>query len=91
MCVALLCVYLPAEEGDEAVQDLVFLNQRTTSKLSASLVASGPAGKHAAVIVSMNYTVSLFVRRIHTLLELLQCLEADGLLSCSEFVKHCTV
>jgi WD40 repeat protein len=31
-------------EGDEAVQDLVFLNQRSKSKLSASLVASGPAG-----------------------------------------------
>ena len=35
---------LSPEEGDEAVQDLVFLNQRTRSKLSASLVASGPAG-----------------------------------------------
>ena len=32
-------------EGDNAVQDLVFLEQRTKSKHSASLVASGPAGR----------------------------------------------
>ena len=32
-------------EGDKAVQDLVFLEQRTKSKNSASLVASGPAGR----------------------------------------------
>ena len=34
-------------EGDEAVQDLVFLEQRTKSKTSASLVASGPGGKYS--------------------------------------------
>jgi hypothetical protein len=32
------------QEGDEAVQDLVFLDQRTKSKESACLIASGPAG-----------------------------------------------
>ena len=42
LIVFLLCTPV---EGDEAVQDLVFLDQRAKSKLAASLVASGPAGK----------------------------------------------
>ena len=45
-----VCIVLYIEEGDEAVQDLLFLNQRTKSKLSASLVASGPAGKAQASV-----------------------------------------
>ena len=40
-------LWISTVEGDEAVQELTFLNQRAKSKLSASLVASGPAGTYA--------------------------------------------
>ena len=47
-------------EGDEAVQDLVFLNQRSKSKLSASLVASGPAGKsYESICIGLKYIFTM--------------------------------
>lgn len=42
-------------EGDEAVQKLIFLNQRAKSKLAASLVASGPAGKKSESRISYMF------------------------------------
>ena len=69
-------------EGDEAVQDLVFLDKRTKSKLSASLVASGPAGLYTEACISKSHVSNLF--RPHSLLEHFRCFETNGMLSCSK-------
>ena len=66
-------------EGDEAVLELVFLEQRTKSKHSACLVASGPAGKFIALLPQTVY--ERYLSRLHTLLEHLQSFKANGLFS----------
>ena len=56
-------------EGDEAVQKLIFLNQRAKSKLAAGLVASGPAGKSSHSRISSKYILvhkSKFVQVMYT-------------------------
>lgn len=62
----LYCYFSPcAVEGDEAVQDLVFLDKRIKSKLSASLVASGPAGMHISEAYTVPVKFGYFAGHIH--------------------------